>query len=171
MSMSPENDLNYQAYLEANERGDFIDLKPGTYVAFFNGLLLGNAPDFDSLQLVIGEQPGMVFVHQVNLSEQRLRVHRGPRIVQENIEKDANILAYRELESDPEWFNNFKGKYVAVVNGTMVTSNEDRDTLLSELREQYPNTAAFFVLVGDETVIDVPTPLLIEEADQDTSNL
>lgn len=42
-------DVDYLAFLKAEADGLFDDLEPGTLVAILNGVILGNAPDFETL--------------------------------------------------------------------------------------------------------------------------
>ncbi|MBA2750473.1 MAG: response regulator [Tatlockia sp.] len=81
--------------------------------------------------------------------------------------ENININAYEELKSNPIWFAKYQGKYVAFVNGKLVSSNENKQELLDWLikSEQYKDEKRFFAKVEEEPrIVDEPTPLWLDIA-------
>jgi ActR/RegA family two-component response regulator len=78
---------------------------------------------------------------------------------------DVNEEAFRSLMSDKKWARLHMGHFAAFVDGTVVAMDNDRTRLLGEVREHYRGKPRFVVKVEEqESVIDLPTPLSVDEA-------
>ena len=77
------------------------------------------------------------------------------------LESDVNYIAYQKLVSDEKWFEDNKGKYIAIVDGVVAGVNENESELLNMIRSSYPDKQRYFKKIGDDEVIDMPSPLEI----------
>ncbi|MFM7792891.1 MAG: DUF5678 domain-containing protein, partial [Microcystis panniformis] len=67
------------------------------------------------------------------------------------------IIAYERLKSEPAWLKENEGQYVAFVDGEFVGSCQNKQKLLQQLREKYPEKSRFFKKVDKEDrIIDIP---------------
>ncbi|CCI28029.1 MAG: response regulator [Microcystis sp. M048S1] len=72
-------------------------------------------------------------------------------------DSDVNIIAYERLKSEPAWLKENEGQYVAFVDGEFVGSCQNKQELLQQLREKYPEKSRFFKKVDKEDrIIDIP---------------
>lgn len=78
--------------------------------------------------------------------------------------EDTNITAYEKLKSTGEWFEQYKNKYVAFVDGNLVDSDPNRQNLLERLKDsKYGAKPIFFTKVEENIrVIDMPSPLWLD---------
>ncbi len=76
------------------------------------------------------------------------------------LNSDKNYLAYQGLLKSDEWYNEYKGKFVAFVDGNLVDHDTNKDTLLNRIRETYKNSPRFFKEVSREKeIFYIPTLL------------
>ncbi len=76
--------------------------------------------------------------------------------------QSANISAYEKSKSNPDWFSEHEGDYVAFVDGEFKFSCKDRGEFFKQLvnSDEYKEKQIFFVkVVEKERVIEEPTSL------------
>jgi CheY-like chemotaxis protein len=80
--------------------------------------------------------------------------------------EDANLVAFRKLLSNEEWFEKHLGYYVAFVEGNFIAKDKDRQLLLSKVREEFPEKPKFIAEViaeENEIIFDFPDRLDLDE--------
>ena len=77
-------------------------------------------------------------------------------------EIDKNDKIFRELFQSDDWYNDNKGKYIAIVDEKVVGICEGREELLNKIRSEYLKKQRYFTKINREVeVINMPTPLEI----------
>lgn len=70
-----QNDPSYIACQQALKRGDFVDLEPGSLVAFHNGEFVGTGTDFDEFVVDLMKQgKGGSLIKEVNVPEETIDI-------------------------------------------------------------------------------------------------
>jgi hypothetical protein len=79
-----------------------------------------------------------------------------------NLGKDPNFITYQNLVNSNDLFALYKDKYVAIVDGTFVDLDINRDTLLQRIRVKYADQPRFVSKVTRcVEVTYLPSPLEI----------
>lgn len=79
--------------------------------------------------------------------------------------ENVNANAYEKLKLDPTWLAEYQGKYVAFVEGNLVSSSENKQELLDWLikSEQYKDNQRFFAKIEEQPrIFDEPTSLWLD---------
>ena len=89
-----------------------------------------------------------------------------------NLADDVNFKLYQQLLKDKDWYEDHKGKYLAIVEGIIVGIDENRKLLLSKIRLEHPNKLRFFTQIDKEIkVFDVPSALEVRSTGDDAASL
>jgi len=82
----------------------------------------------------------------------------------EAVNADINYMAFLQYKSDPTWFRQHIGCFVAFVDGALVGQGTDRQEFLSWLITSYPGRPKFFIRVEKEELIEhLPSPLDVSD--------
>lgn len=83
--------------------------------------------------------------------------------IQNIIASDTNISVYDKLLKEDQWFLEYKGKYVAFIDGELIGSDEDKQKLLEQLKTlKKQDKSIFFTRVEKKPrVVDLPSSFML----------
>jgi|GEM_PF-3717684 len=82
---------------------------------------------------------------------------------EDSTQLNINMEAYHQLLDQEGWFNQNLGRYAAFAFGELIGVFEDEETLFEQLDKNYAQASVFFARVGNKDILEVPTPLSVEE--------
>lgn len=74
---------------------------------------------------------------------------------------NINFKAYQEAQTSGQFSNLEPGTFVVFSGGQLIATGTDRNSLLTDLRQRGVG-GAFIKEIGNDEVIDIPTPFIEE---------